>query len=57
MEKISISNITYRDLKKIVDIKQLLDDSQFDDWFGYVYDFSEEDNHFLEQLVRKNRLI
>jgi len=56
MEKISFDNITYRDLKKIVAIKHLLDDSQFNDWFSFSYTFTEDDNHFLERLVRKNRL-
>lgn len=56
MQKLSFSNIKYKDLKKVVNIKQLVDDSQFNDWFSNHYEFSEEELAFLKTLIHKNRL-
>ena len=48
---------TLKKLKEIVNIKQVDDESKFDEWFAYKYKISEEEDKFLSNLLNKNKLL
>ena len=48
--------ISLKDLREIVDIKPKLNASKFDDWFSYKYKISEDEQKFLEELIKCNIL-
>lgn len=52
----SFSNIKFADLKALVDIRQRVDESVFEEWFAYPYDVNQEERHFLQKLIETNRL-
>ena len=57
MEQLSFSTITLRDLRKLVDIKPVIDDSKFIDWFSTdVASVDKDEELFLEKLIQRHRL-
>jgi hypothetical protein len=52
----NFSTIKYSDLEDLVTITPKLNYAKFDDWFGYEYSLSQEENTFLEKLVNKHTL-
>ncbi len=53
---INYQNINYRDIAKVVNIKIKDNDSKFDNWLSYKYEISKEENSFLENLIKQNKL-
>jgi hypothetical protein len=56
IDSYSFSNITFTELQSIVDIHPKLNDEKFTEWFGFSYNFSELEDVFLENLIKKHRL-
>ncbi len=54
--EISFRNVTYRDIKKIVDIKKKYNFLKFDKWFSYVYEINKEEELLMLNLIKNNRL-
>ncbi len=50
------STIKYIDLEDLVSITPKLNYSKFEEWFGYEYLLSQEENTFLEKLIGKHTL-
>ncbi len=55
MKAISFSRITFADLQKIINIRQVVNDAVFDDWFGYVYQLNESERELLSGLIDEHR--
>ena len=53
-KKISFSRITFEDLLELVDIREVIDYSVFEDWFRSDYSLSREEETFLENLLARN---
>ena len=53
IDTFSYSNITLKDLKRVLCIKKIFDDTPFDEWFSFDMNISENDTIFLEILLSK----
>jgi hypothetical protein len=54
MKTINYSTVTMNDLEEAFDITAVYDKEIFNEWFNSNYDFSLEENEFLEKLIKKN---
>jgi len=54
-KRLSFGKITFDDLETFVDIREVVHDAVFDDWFGFPYRISAEEIAFLTQLIEANR--
>ncbi|MFK7979972.1 MAG: hypothetical protein AB8G86_08325 [Saprospiraceae bacterium] len=55
-KQLSFSNIKLKDLRKVVAIKPITDETVFDKWFNFDYVISKEETHFLRELIANNQL-
>jgi hypothetical protein len=55
MKKLSFSNITLNTLRQVVPLKQIVDDSRFDTWFGYQPPLDKDEKDLLQNLLNKHR--
>ena len=55
MKKLSFSRITFADLQKLVNIRQVVDDAVFDVWFKYAYHINKAERELLGALVSEHR--
>ncbi|MFK5974867.1 MAG: hypothetical protein QM493_00040, partial [Sulfurovum sp.] len=55
IESYSFSKITDKKLKELVAIKQMINDTIFDDWFAFELEFSNTLISFLNHLITKNK--
>ncbi len=56
MKKISFRNVKYSDLEEIVNIKGVINDDIFADWFNFSYEFQDSEIKFFDSLIRKYKL-
>ncbi len=49
------SDISYKELKKITDIKQVRSQDIFETWFSFKHEISGADEEFLQKLINANR--
>jgi hypothetical protein len=54
MKTINYSTVTMNDLEEAFDITAIYDKKIFNQWFNSNYNFSDEENEFLEKLIKKN---
>jgi hypothetical protein len=54
MKTINYSTVTMNDLEEAFDITAIYDKEIFNEWFNSSYDFSDEENEFLEKLIKKH---
>jgi hypothetical protein len=54
VKKYSFSNITFNELDTLLDIDKKITTNQFNHWFDFQVDISNETNNFLETLISKN---
>jgi hypothetical protein len=54
-KRFSLSRLEFKDLRKIVDITERIDDTVFDTWFNYAYKISQTEEQFLTHLLDTNR--
>ncbi len=54
--EITFRNVTYQDIKSIVNIKKKPAKSKFKNWFSHKHELSEDDNVFLQTLIDDNEL-
>lgn len=52
----SFSNIKFLDLKTLVNIRQVADETLFQEWFQFAYNFHRDEQQFLQELIDMNRL-
>jgi len=54
MEKnyIKFSNISYKILKEIIDIKQVRSREIFNEWFDFKFEINKYDEKFLIKLIK-----
>ncbi len=55
MKTISFSTVKFADLARLVDLRQIIDDSVFAEWFGYEYPLNEDEKQLLLTLIEENR--
>jgi hypothetical protein len=55
MKKLSFSTITLNALRQAVPLKQIVDDSRFDTWFGYQPELDGTEKDLLLHLLNKHR--
>ena len=55
MKKLSFSHVKFSDLSELVDIRQVVDDSVFAEWFGYSYRLNSHEEQLLQELIEENR--
>jgi len=55
-KKYSFSNIRFIDLKTLVNIRQVADETVFQDWFQFAYPYHQDEEQFLQELIDTNRL-
>jgi len=55
MKTLSFSHVTFADLQKLVNIRQVINDAVFDDWFGYAYQISATERQLLTELIAEHR--
>jgi hypothetical protein len=55
MKKLSFSTITLNALRQVVPLKQIVDDSRFDTWFGYQPALNQSEKDLLQGLLNKHR--
>lgn len=53
-KKMSFSRISFEDLLELVDIREVMDYSVFEDWFRFDYSLNPEEEAFLEDLLTRN---
>jgi hypothetical protein len=53
MKRLNFSSINISDLEKVVDLKLSSDKDYFQEWFEFEYNFSVEENLFLEKLLKR----
>ena len=56
IKEISFTNITFQDIKSIVNIEKKDSDPKFDNWFSFKYKISESEDSFFQKLIAKNKL-
>ena len=54
-KQLSFSTITFLDIKKVVTIRQTVDDEPFADWFETPTQYDKEDVECMEKLIKKHR--
>ena len=47
---------TLRQLMDVVNIKQLINDEKFEEWFNYKHKITDDENKFLKRLIEIHRL-
>ena len=52
----SFSNIRFIDLKTLVNIRQVADETVFQGWFQFGYTYHQDEKQFLQELIDTNRL-
>lgn len=57
MKELSFNKINFNDLNKIVNLKQIDDESIFNQWFNFDYKFNEEELKLFNKLIKKHKLI
>ncbi len=57
MKELSFNKIKFNDLNKIVNLKQVDDESVFKEWFDFKYKFNNEELKLFEKLIKKHKLI
>lgn len=55
MTKLSFSNITLNALKQVIPLRQLIDDTRFDEWFAYLPVLEPDEEGLLQYLLQKHR--
>ena len=55
MKKLSFSNISLNTLRKAVPLRQIVDDTRFDIWFGYHPPLDADEDALLRHLLKKHR--
>lgn len=55
MKKLSFSTITLNALRQVIPLKQIVDDTRFDTWFGYQPTLNESEKDLLQKLLNKHR--
>lgn len=55
MKKLSFSTITLNALRQVIPLKQIVDDTRFDTWFGYQPTLNESEKGLLQKLLNKHR--
>ena len=55
MKTLSFSHITFADLQKLVNIRQVTNDAVFADWFGYAYQINDAERQLLAALIEEHR--
>ncbi len=55
-KKLSFRKATIEKLIEIVNIEQIDDDNKFREWFSYDYKFEKDEELFLENLIKSNKL-
>lgn len=55
MKNLSFSRITFADLARLVQLRQVTDDTIFTEWFGYGYQLNETEKQLLLTLIEENR--
>ncbi|GAK49448.1 hypothetical protein U14_00670 [Candidatus Moduliflexus flocculans] len=55
MKMLSFSHVTFADLQKLVNIRQVVNDAAFGDWFGYAYPLNPTERQLLAALVEEHR--
>jgi len=53
-KSLSFSKIEYQHLEELVEIKEIIDHSIFDEWFHFDYILSAEEENFLQKLLNDN---
>ena len=53
----AFSKITHQELKRIVNIKQQINNNIFDDWFSLKIDFSDNLLSFFNKLISRNKAL
>jgi hypothetical protein len=53
-KKISFSRVTFEDLLDLIDIREVMDYSVFEEWFGFDYSLNQDEKAFLEDLLARN---
>ncbi len=51
----NFSDITYKGLKKIIDINQVRNQEIFEEWFGFEHEINKLDEEYLIKLIKANR--
>src|SRR6056297_992723 len=55
MNKLTFSTVTYGDLRRLVDLSEEVDDSQFAEWMGSSVSIEPADDAFLSDLATRHR--
>lgn len=48
--------MTYKKLRNVTNIKAITSGNLFDEWFGYSYNLKKDEEIFLEELIKNERL-
>ncbi len=54
-KRISFSHITYKDISSLVNIKQIIEDTVFHEWFDYPIFLTSDEEAFLDRLLSKHK--
>ena len=54
--EITFINVTYQDIKSIVNIKKKDNSKKFDKWFFHKYEITEDEDFYLSKLIKNNKL-
>ena len=55
MKKLSFSNISLNQLRQVVPLRQIVDDTRFDTWFSYQPPLDKEEDALLSYVLKKHR--
>ena len=53
---ITFRNATLEKLMDVVDIKQIINDAKFKEWFSYKYEINTDESGFLKELIDINKI-
>ncbi len=56
MESYNFSQITFQILRKITNIELGEEENKFDEWFGYNYKLNNEEENFLQNIIKKEKI-
>jgi hypothetical protein len=54
-KRLNISKITFLDIKKVITIRQTVEDEPFEEWFNSPTEYEKEDVACLDKLIKKHR--
>ena len=53
---INYNNVTLEQLVEVVNIKQIINNSKFEEWFNYKFKITESDELFFKELILENKI-